>query len=63
LIVRSFIKLRQILASHTELARKLTDLENRLGTHDKAIRSLFDTIRQLMAPPPSSGRKIGFRVG
>jgi hypothetical protein len=63
LVVRTFVKLRQILTTHTELANKLTDLEGRLGTNDKAIRSLFATIRQLMTPPPSSGRKVGFKVG
>lgn len=62
-IMKAFVMLREILSSNKELAQKLSDLESRLGTHDKAIRSLFATIRQLMAPPPSSGRKIGFRTG
>ena len=51
-VMRAFVQLRQVLSSHTELARKLADLEQRIEGHDTAIRSLFDAIRQLMAPPP-----------
>lgn len=61
LVVRAFVKLRQILASHKELATKLSELERRLGTHDAAIRSLFNTIRKLMAEPEPRKRKIGFK--
>ena len=52
------------LSSHTELARKLADLEQRIEGHDTAIRSLFDAIRQLMAPPSPEPPKpeIGFHV-
>jgi len=43
------------------LARKLAELEQRVGTHDDVIRQLIDAIRQLMAPPPQpKRRKIGF---
>ena len=59
-VVRAFIKLREILATHKELAQKLMELEERLSTHDKAICSLFDAIRELMAPPIPKRRKIGF---
>src|SRR5437868_3246890 len=51
-IMRAFVQLRQLLASHTELSRKLTELEQRIEGHDEAIRSLFEAIRQLMAPQP-----------
>jgi len=50
-IMRAFVKLRQILATHRELARKLAEFERTLEGHDAQIRSLFDAIRQLMAPP------------
>ena len=59
-VVRAFIKLREILATHKELAQKLMELEERLSTHDNAICSLFDAIRELMAPPIPKRRKIGF---
>ena len=61
LVVRAFIRLRQMLTANKTLASKLAELESRLGTHDKAIRSLFATIRELTAPPPGNSRKIGFK--
>ncbi len=62
-VVRAFVKLREFLATHKELAQKLAELEQRLSTHDKAIRSLFDAIRQLMVQPEPKKRTIGFLVG
>jgi hypothetical protein len=62
-IMRAFVQLRQILSTHTELARKLAELEQRIEGHDTAIRSLFEAIRQLMAPPPAPPKpQIGFHV-
>ena len=61
-VVRAFIKLREILATHKELAQKLMELEERLSTHDKAICSLFDAIREMMNPKISKRRKIGFII-
>jgi hypothetical protein len=59
-IMRAFVRLRGILASHAELARKLDALERKYDTQFKAV---FDAIRQLMAPPPTAPRKpIGFHV-
>lgn len=59
-IMRAFVRLRQILASHAELARKLDVLERK---YDAQFRVVFDAIRQLMAPPTSEQKKrrIGFR--
>ena len=57
-IMRTFVRLRQMLASHADLARKLDALEKK---YDEQFRVVFDAIRQLMAPPPSPPkRKIGF---
>jgi hypothetical protein len=63
-IMRAFVQLRQVLAGHTELARKLEELEQQIEGHDTAIRSLFDAIRQLMAPsePGNLPGEIGFHV-
>jgi hypothetical protein len=62
LVVRAFIRLRQSLVAHRELATKLAELESRLGTHDVAIRSILAAIHQLMEPleddPPKE--RIGF---
>ena len=63
-VVRAFVKLRQQLVSHTELALKLDLLEQKIATHDQAICSLFDAMRKLMTPPePKKKNPIGFVVG
>jgi len=63
-VVRAFVRLRRVLASHIELAKKLEELEQRVGEHDEAIRSLVAAIRQLMASPQSEERSaIGFGAG
>ena len=57
-IMRAFVKLRQMLASHSELARKLESLESK---YDKQFKIVFDAIRQLMIPPePRQKNRIGF---
>jgi len=61
IIMRAFVKLRQILSTHAELAQKLKELEGKVGKHDMEILMIFDAIRQLMAPPPEPPkRRIGF---
>ena len=57
-IMRAFIRLRQMLASHAELARKLDALEKK---YDAQFKDVFEAIRQLMAPPEPKRRAIGFR--
>lgn len=57
-VVRAFIHLREILATHKELARKLEALERK---YDAQFKVVFDAIRQLMEPPPASQRRIGIR--
>ena len=59
-IMRAFVRLRQMLASHAELARKLDALEQK---YDAQFKAVFDAIRQLMAPPEPKRRPIGFRRG
>jgi hypothetical protein len=58
-IMRAFVRLRRLLVSHEDLARKLEKLEQR---YDAQFRVVFDAIRQLMAPPERPRRSIGFRV-
>jgi ORF6N domain len=57
-IMRTFVKLRQLLVSHEDLGRKLAALENR---YDAQFKVVFDAIRELMAPPAPGRRAIGFR--
>ena len=61
-IMRAFVKLRHMLAGNKELATKLAELERKLEGHDQQIHSLFDAIRQLMTPPVSPRRRVGFHV-
>jgi hypothetical protein len=59
-IMRTFVRLRQMLASNAERARKLNALEKKYDTQFKMV---FDAIRQLMTPPDKPKRKIGFQRG
>ena len=59
-IMRAFVRLRRMLSSHAELARKLEALERK---YDAQFKVVFDAIRQLMEPPAPKRRPIGFRVG
>lgn len=61
-IMRAFVKLREALAAHREMAVKLADLERKIESHDSEIQALFDAIRELMQPPDPPRREIGFHV-
>ena len=50
-----------MLSTNKDLADKLAELERKVESHDEHIRSLFDAIRQLMAPAGLAHRRIGFR--
>jgi len=59
-VVRAFVHLREFLASHKDLARRLEAHERKLASHDQAIAGLVETIQTLMAPAESKRRPIGF---
>jgi len=60
-IMRAFVKLREVLSTHKELAQKLSELERKVEKNDRNIHLIFEAIRQLMAPPPEKQKgKIGF---
>jgi hypothetical protein len=59
-VVRAFVRMSQVLASHRQLALKLAELEARVTVHDKNIQSLPAAIRSLITPPATPHRKIGF---
>ena len=63
-VVRAFVKLRELLASNRELARRFDELEahieKKFATHDEAIAALLSAIRQLMSPATRKRRPIGF---
>ncbi|MEK6681956.1 MAG: ORF6N domain-containing protein [Nitrospirota bacterium] len=58
-IMRAFVKLREMLATHKDLARKLEEMEKK---YDAQFKVVFDAIRQLMATPEPKKKKIGFVV-
>ena len=58
-IMRAFVRLRHILASHADLARKLDALERK---YDAQFKIVFDAIRRLMTPSAPTPRRIGFRA-
>ncbi|KAF0122069.1 MAG: hypothetical protein FD151_950 [bacterium] len=58
-IMRTFVRLRQMLSAHKDLERKLVALEKK---YDEQFKVVFDAIHVLMAPPEKPRRKIGFEV-
>ena len=57
-IMRAFVKLREMLSTHKDLARKLADMEKKYDTQFKVV---FEAIRQLMKPDEPKKKPIGFR--
>jgi hypothetical protein len=58
-IMRAFVRLRELMATHKDLVRRLNEMEKK---YDSQFRVVFDAIRELMTPPESKKRKIGFLV-
>ncbi len=56
-VVRAFVRLREMLASNRDLARRLDEME---GKYDAQFKVVFDATRELMRPPDKPRRKIGF---
>jgi hypothetical protein len=62
-IMRAFVRIRKILATNAELARRLDEVERRVGTHDEQFVQVIRAIRQLMEPPARPPRRrIGFQL-
>ena len=59
-IMRAFARLRELLLSNEELSRRLDELE---GRYDEKFEAVFKALRQLMTPPKTPGRRLGFVVG
>ena len=61
-IMRAFVRLRHVLAANAELARRLDELDTRVGQHDEQFVAVIRAIRGLMEPPPTPRKgRIGFR--
>lgn len=61
-IMRAFVRLRRMLETNREMAKKFSELEERVGKQDQEIAAILEAIRQLMAPPEKPRREIGFHV-
>jgi hypothetical protein len=61
-IIKTFVKLRQLISTHKEVERRLNELERKIEKHDVDIQEIFGVIRQLMAPPEEPKRRIGFHT-
>ena len=59
-IVKTFMKLRHIVATHKNLEEKISNIEKNLSRHDKELSLIFDAIRKLMAPASKNKKQIGF---
>jgi hypothetical protein len=63
MIMRAFVRLRELISTHVELARKIEDLERKYGKHDREILALFEAIKKLLEPPKLKRNRepMGFR--
>ncbi|NQT33301.1 MAG: ORF6N domain-containing protein [Candidatus Omnitrophica bacterium] len=63
-IMRVFVKLKEMVVTHKDLMHKLAELERKIEKHDEDICTIFEAIRQLMEPPPEKKKgPIGFAAG
>ncbi|MCX5707948.1 MAG: ORF6N domain-containing protein [Candidatus Omnitrophica bacterium] len=61
MIMRAFVKLKELLLTHKDLAEKIAALEKKYDTHDEKIQLVFEAIKQLLEPPPEPKKPpIGF---
>jgi len=61
-VVEAFVRVREVLALNHELAQKLGELERKVTAHDKEIQAIFEAIRQLMTPPQTPRKEMGFHI-
>ncbi len=59
-IMRVFVRLKELMMSHKDLARKIEALEGKFKDHDKKFTLVFEAIRQLLSPPEAPKGKMGF---
>jgi len=62
-IMRAFVRLKRVISTHKELARKLDLLERKVGKHEGEIQTIFEAIRKLMTPSPPQPEKPRRQIG
>ena len=60
LIIRAFVRLREILATHKDLAHKMEELETKQQQQGADIAAIYNLVQRLISPPKSRRRRIGF---
>ena len=61
-IIRAFVALRKILATHSDLARKIENLERKQSEHGRQLASVYDIVKQLIHQPEKPKKRIGFAL-
>ncbi|PCH95508.1 MAG: hypothetical protein COB85_04465 [Bacteroidetes bacterium] len=61
-IIKTFVKLRQVISTHKELASQLSKLEDKVDNHDSSIKAIFEAIQQLLEQPKKSRKRIGYKI-
>lgn len=61
-VVRTFVRMREALATNQKIFAKLRELENTVGDHDAQIQEIVEAIQEMMKPPAAPGKKIGFEL-
>ena len=61
-VVRAFVRLREFLSTHQEIAIKLKELEAKFEGHDEQIKSIIEAINQLLLPPIKPKRQMDFQL-
>lgn len=61
-VVRTFVRLREMIAAHAELNQRLDEMERRVAGHDEDLQKVFAAIRQLIEPPASEQREMGYHT-
>jgi len=62
LVIKAFVRLRELLSLHEDLAHKFAELERKVRGHDVDIQSIIEAVRELMQPPEKPEREMGFRI-
>ena len=61
-IVRAFTKMRSMLATNQDLAKKINNIEEKLSEHDSQIKDVIAVIKSMILPDKASNKKVGFNI-
>ena len=62
LIIRAFVRLREMLATHKDLARRIKDLERQQKEHGRQLASIYSILKKLIDVPAKPHKQIGFKM-